>query len=162
MAAMTADQKFTRLVDRRKAQIVRNRAGFDALYEGMADGLVELGTRILEDAKGNAHRDAAAAARRGVAMMADTGYVSVWAQGTLVHGFGQVAASQNKPRGVKTPKDQVVVVVAFSSPVAHFNELGTVAMPAQPFLTPALMANVANAGPYVAGAMSRRAARKGA
>jgi hypothetical protein len=147
-----------KLIARREAKIVLNRAGFDALYAGMADGLRELGEHIVADASDRAPRDPAIAEKRGVPMMADTGYVSVWAQGKLVHGSAQVAASKNKPRGVRVPADQAVVVVAFASPIAHLQELGTVKMAAHPFLTPALLANIREAGGYVEGALSRYAA----
>ena len=90
--------------------------------------------------------------------MSRTGYVTVFGQGKLVHGSGQVAAAKNKPRGVRTPKDQVVMIAAFASPIAHLQELGTVKMAAHPFLAPAVMANIRDAGPYVSGAMSRYAA----
>ena len=155
------DQPSAKLVARRAAKIVMNKAAIDALYAGMADGLIQLGEKIIEDARERAPKDAEAAAKRGVPMMCDTGYVTVYGQGKLVHGSAQVAAAKNKPRGVRTPKDQVVMIAAFSSPIAHLQELGTVNMNAHPFLTPALMANVANAGPYVAGAMSRYAATAG-
>jgi hypothetical protein len=95
-------------------------------------------------------------------MMLDTGSVTVWGpvdgRSRLLHGSADVAASKNKPRGLRVPPDQVVMVVAFGSPLSHFAELGTIAEPARPFLTPALLSNVANAAPYVQGAMSRRAA----
>ena len=48
--------------------------------------------------------------------------------------------------------------VWFSSPLAHFAELGTIKETARPFLTPALMANVDDVGPYVTAAMRKRAA----
>jgi hypothetical protein len=157
----SAEDLRARSVARREAKIVYNKAAIDALYAGMADGLIELGERIIADASERAPKDAAAAAARGVPMLKDTGFISVWGQGKLVHGSAQVAASKNKPRGVRTPKDQVVLVAGFSSPIAHLQELGTVKMTANPFLTPALMANIANAGPYVTGAMSRYTATAG-
>jgi len=154
-----------RVIGLRNARMVRNKAGFDALYAGIADGLIELGEKIIADARERAPHDAAAAAKRGVPMMRDTGRVAVFApvggKSKLVHGSTDVAAAKNRPRGVRTPNDQVVMIASFTSPLAHLQELGTVNMNAHPFLTPALMANVANAGPYVAGAMSRYAATAG-
>lgn len=151
-----------KLIARRGAQIVMNKEAIDALQMGMADGLIELGDRIIADASHGpggsgvgSLRDPATAAARGVPMMLDTGYVTAWALGKLVYGSAEVAASKNKPRGLKVRPDQVVMVAAFASPLAHFAELGTIKETARPFLTPAVMANVGNAGEYVKGAMSR-------
>ncbi len=147
-----------KLIARRAAKIVMNKAAIDALYAGMADGLIELGNKIIADASERAPKDAAAAAARGVPMLNDTGHISVWGQGKLVYGSSQVAAAKNRPRGVRAAKDEIIMIAAFGSPIAHLQELGTIKMPAHPFLTPALMANISNAGPYVTGAMSRYAA----
>jgi hypothetical protein len=160
------DQPSAKLVARRSAKIVMNKAAVDVLYAGIADGLIGLGERIIEDARSLAPHDEEAAASRGVPMMRDTGFVTVWGpvegKSRLLHGSAEVAASKNKPRGVRTPPGQVVMIAAFASPIAHLQELGTVKMQAHPFLTPAMMANVADAGPYVKGAMSRYAATAGA
>lgn len=145
-----------KLLARRGAVVVMNKAAIDALQMGMADGLIELGERIIADARANAPRDPETAAKRGVPMLADTGFASVWALGKLVSGSTAVAASKNKPRGLKTPKDQVVLVTAFASPIAHLVELGTVKMNARPFLIPALNANVDNAARFVVPAMGKR------
>lgn len=146
-----------KLLARRGASIQMNKAGVDALYAGMADGLIELGDKIIGDAVSTMRPGHLDAPPYGEGLI-KSGFVTVWGQGKLVHGSAQVAASKNKPRGLKVPKDQVVMIAAFASPLAHLHELGTVKMPARPFLTPALMANIGNAGPYVSGAMSRRAA----
>ena len=160
------DQPSAKLVARRAAKIVMNKAAIDALYAGMADGLIALGGAIIADASERAPKDAEIAAKRGVPMLKDTGFISVWGpvkgKSVLVHGSAQVAASKNKPRGVRTPIDQVVLVAGFASPLAHLQELGTIKMKAHPFLTPVLMANVGNAGEYVKGAMSRYTATAGA
>ncbi len=147
-----------KLLARRGAAIQWNKDAIDALHAGMADGLIELGNKIIADASAIAPRDPEKAAERGVPMMADTGFVSVWGMGKLVYGSAEVAASKNKPRGLKVPVDQVVMVAAFASPLSHFAELGTIKETPRPFLTPAVMANVGDAGDYVKGAMSRRAA----
>ncbi|HUW17469.1 MAG TPA: hypothetical protein VMW94_10355 [Actinomycetes bacterium] len=161
MAKMTTEERQSRLIGRRRAKIVMNKAGVDALFAGMADGLAELGEKIIAEAAAKAPRDAAAAAAAGRPMLKDTGSVVVWGQGKLVVGSGDRKASAQKPRGLKTPKDQVVMIAGFGSFVAHFNELGTVHMPARPFLTPAILANVPGAGKYVSGAISRYAASAG-
>lgn len=152
-----------KLLARRGAQVVMNKAAFDALHQGAADGLIELGAQIIADAsKGpggsgvGSLRDPEAAAERGVPMMLDTGYTSVWALGKLVSGSTAVAASKNKPKGMKTPKDQVVLVAAFSSPLSHFAERGTVNEVARPFLLPAFSRGVPGAAKFVVPAMGKR------
>lgn len=153
-----------RTVTRREGKIVYNLAGVNAIYDGMAEGVGELMAEIRDEASAAARvelwpaEDAALRAKRGVGLMADTAWSSVWAMGKLVAGTGEKMASQNKPKGAKTPSDQIVGFVAFSSPLSHLKELGTIREPARAFLTPAVMANVGNAGEYVKGAMSRYAA----
>lgn len=144
------------LLARRGAQIVWNKAAVDALYAGMADALIEIGGRVIDDASAHAPRDPATAAKRGVPMMADTGYVSVWALGKLVSGSAEVAASKNKPRGLKVPADQVVMVAAFSSPISHFAELGTIKEIARPFLLPAFNRGLPGAESVIVPAMGKR------
>lgn len=145
-----------KLLARRGAKIVMNRAALDAAQFGIADGLLEIGQRIIAEASARAPRDPEIAAKRGVPMMADTGYVSVWALGKLVSGSTEVAASKNKPRGFSVPKDQVVMVAAFSSPLSHFAELGTIKETARPFLTPAFNAHIGGAAETVIPAMGKR------
>jgi hypothetical protein len=144
-----------RTIANRRSRVIMNRSALDVLQLGMADGLLELGQRIIAEAQANAPRDPEAAAARGVPMMADTGHAVVYALGKKVGGE---EGGTGKPRGMKTPKDQAVLGVWFSSPLAHLNELGTIKMAAQPFLTPALMANIGDTGPYVQAAMNKRAA----
>jgi len=144
-----------RVVANRRARVILNRGALDELQLGMADGLLKLGETIIAEARDNAPRDPEAAAARGVPMMADTGHVLVYALGKKVGGED---GGTGKPRGMKAPKNQVVMGVWFSSPLAHFNELGTIKMAAHPFLTPALMANIGDTGATVSAAMKKRAA----
>ena len=142
----------------RAAKIEMNRAALDAAGLGIADGLYTLGTRIIADASSRAPRDAAEAAKRGVPMMADTGHCAVWAMGRLVAGDSSLAASSQKPRGLKLPADQIVLVMWFSSPLAHFAEHGTVKEAPRPFFLPALNRNIPHASKYVLPAMAKRIA----
>lgn len=147
-----------KLLGRRAAKVVLNRAALDAAQLGMADAFLEVGQKIIADAsKGpggsgvGSLRDSAAAEARGVPMMLDTGHVGVWGLGKKIGG--DMTA---KPRGLKTPKDQVVMVAAFASPLAHFAELGTIKEIARPFLTPAFNRNIAGASATVVPAMGKR------
>jgi hypothetical protein len=142
----------------RAAAIVMNQAALDAAGLGIADGLFALGTQIIADASSRAPKDAAEAAKRGVPMMADTGHCAVWAMGKLVAGDSSLAASSQKPRGLKVPADQMVLVMWFSSPLAHFAEHGTVKEAPRPFFLPAVNAGVPGTGKYVLPAMAARIA----
>jgi len=128
-----------------------NKAAVDAAQMGMADGAIELGQTILEDATAHAPD----APPYGEGLIA-SGYTAVFALGKLVSGDTSKAASANKPRGLKTPKDQVVMFVAFSAPHSHLLERGTVNMPAQPFLLPAFNRGVPGASKVVVPAMGLR------
>lgn len=149
-----------RVIANRKARVVLNRAAIDAAYIGMADGLLEVGERIKADAERGpggsgvgSLRDPAAATRRGVPEMLDTGHVVVYALGKKVGGD---EGNTGKPRGMKTPRDQAVLGVWFSSPLSHFAELGTLKEIARPFLTPAFNRNIGGASKTVVPAMGKR------
>lgn len=140
-----------KLLARRGAQVVMNKAAVDALQMGMADGMIALGEGILADA--TAHAPDAPPLGEG---LIKSGVMAVWALGKLVSGDIGKAASKNKPRGMKTPKDQVVMFVAFEAPHSHLLERGTVNMPAQPFLLPAFNRGVPGASRFVVPAMGKR------
>jgi hypothetical protein len=153
-----------RTIANRKARVVMNRAALDEMQLAMADGLLTLGQRIIAGAQDRARQelfpeeDAALRAKRGVPMMADTGHSAVWALGKKVGGEeGEIA----KPRGLKTPANEAVLAVWFSSPLSHFREYGTIKEPARPFLTPELMADIPNAGDDVKAAIARWASKGG-
>jgi hypothetical protein len=142
-----------KLIARRAARVVMNRAALDAAQLGMADALLEIGQRIIADASANAPRDPETAAKRGVPMMADTGHVVVYALGKKVGGD---EGNTGKPRGMKTAKGRADLGVWFSSPISHFAELGTIKEIARPFLTPAFNRNIAGAASTVVPAMGKR------
>ena len=149
-----------RVIANRAARVVMNRAALDAAVIGMADGLLEVGQRVLDDASRGpggsgvgSLRDPAAAARRGVPEMLSTGHVVVYANGKKVGGD---EGNTGKPRGMKTPQGQAVLGIWFSSPLAHFGELGTIKEIARPFLTPAFNRNIGGASETVVPAMGKR------
>jgi hypothetical protein len=143
-----------RTIANRNARMVMNRAALDELQRGMADGLLVLGQRILDDARSVMKPGHLDAPPYGEGLIA-SGHVLVYALGKKVGGE---EGGTGKPRGMKAPKDQAVMGVWFSAPHAHFAELGTIRQPARPFLTPAVMANIGETGPYVQRAMAKRAA----
>ena len=145
-----------RTVQRREVKIQYNRAAVDALYGGVVDGVIELLQTVRDDFAANAPRDAEIAAKRGVPMMADMGRVAVYVGGKLVAGTGERTAAGNKPRGAKTPADQVVGFVMVDSPIAHFAELGTVNEIARPTLLPAFNRRLPGAEKVLVPAMGKR------
>lgn len=145
-----------RTVNRRETKIVWNRAALDALTQGMADGLGELLGQVRDDYAANAPRDPETAAERGVPMMADMARVAVYAGGKLVSGTGERTAAGNKPKGAKTPADQVVGFVMVDSPIAHFSELGTIKQIAHPTLLPAFNRRIPGAEAVIVPAMGKR------
>lgn len=138
-----------RVLQNRANRVVMNRAALDAAQLGIADGLALVGGRIVAEYAAKAPRDPEAAAKRGVPMMADTGRFSVFALGKLVAGDTTRTASQSKPRGVRTPKDEVVLVAYVASPIAHLVELGTVKMAARPTLIPAFDSEIPGAAQLI-------------
>jgi hypothetical protein len=151
----------------RKARIAWNREAVGAITLGMADAVEQVMATILADATASAPRDAATAAARGVPMMADTGRIAVYAGGVnksgkqaalLVSGTTERTQAGNKPKGAKTPLDQVVGFVMFDSPLSHLQELGTVKMNAHPFLIPAFNRHVGGLASIIPPAVGKRVA----
>ena len=152
----------------RAARVQMNRAALDDLVLGMADALLAVGQKIIDDAAANAPRDPETAARRGVPMMADTGVLGVWAGGKKVGG-GMVSkprvskvittsmgVQKTVRRVASTPKNEAVLFCGFASPIAHFAELGTINEIARPFFTPAFNRNIGGAAELVPVAMGKR------
>jgi len=142
-----------RVLANRQNRIVMHRESLDALQLGIADGMLEMGNGILADAVAHAPRDPVAAAARGVPEMADTGGVQIWALGKRAGGIWE-----KKPRGARIPKDEVVMIVGFGSPIAHFAEEGTIKEVARPFLLPAFNRGLPDADKFVVPAMGKRIA----
>lgn len=156
-----------RVTGLRQARIVWNRDAVGAAVLGMADAMEQVMAAIAEDAAASAPEDAEAAAKRGVPMLKDTGRVAVFAGGVnksgkaaslLVSGTTARTQAGNKPKGARTPVDQVVGFVMFDSPLAHLQELGTVKMNAHPFLTPSFNRHVGGLGRAVPVAIGKRLA----
>lgn len=148
-----------RTIANRKARVVMNIAALNEMQRAIAlDGLAPLGQKVIADASARAPRDPQKAAERGVPMMADTGHYVVYALGKRVGGE---EGSLAKPRGLKTPPNAAVLGMWFSSPLSHFAEFGTVKETARPFFTPALMADIPNAGGDVKAAIAKWASKGG-
>ena len=163
----TIDTPSERVKGLRQARIVWNREAVGAITLGMADAMQQLMEAIVADASASAPKDAAAAAARGVPMLKDTGRVAVFAGGVnksgkaaslLMSGTTERTQAGNKPRGARTPVDQVVGFAMFDSPLAHLQELGTVKMVAHPFLIPAFNRHVSGLAGIVKPAIGKRVA----
>lgn len=151
---MTLAERQARTIGRRQASIAWNRQALTALQLGMADGLGKLGDKVLADATAvmvPGHLDASPYGEG----LISSGFVRVWAMGTLVRGRSDIMASRNKPKGLNLPIDEVVMIVGFAAPHAHLHEFGTIKMQARPFLSPAVATNAPAAGEYVTYAMEK-------
>lgn len=147
---------------RAAAKIEMNRKALDEFQLGMADGLGEMGKRVLDESHSIAAaypavapgtpgglRDPAAAAERGAKMLMDTGRVIVYLDGKNVGRLGIDVDVTSKPKGMRARKGEVSMEVAYFSKLAHLVELGTIKMPARPFLLPAAHKIIPDARKYV-------------
>jgi hypothetical protein len=122
------------------SRVVINRAALDEAVLAVADGLAELGQRIVEVAD---PPDAPAYGQ---------GLVTTGGTYAAVNGK-KIAGNAAKPRSA--PKAGILVVAGFSFP-GRFQETGTVHHRAQPFLMPAVNAVVPNAESVIGPAVKRR------
>jgi len=129
-------------------RVVLNRATFDAITLGMADGLLTLADEVIAAAK--------------VPDDVPLGEGLVQTGGTVAYAFGKkVGGTASKPKAMKVRSMGVAVAGGFGFP-GHFAEFGTIHEPARPFLTPALMATLPDAGPFIAAAVAKRLGSAGA
>lgn len=129
---------------RKNNRLVLNRAALDAITLGMADGLLALADAVI------------AAAKVPDAPVLGAGLIE--AGGTVAYVAGKkVGGSATKPKALKVRTLGVAVAGGFPFP-ARFAEIGTVNQPARPFLTPALIATVPDAAPFIGVATTKRLA----
>ena len=125
-------------------RVVLNRATFDEITLGLADGLLALANAVI------------AAAKPPDDVPYGEGLVQTG--GTVAYAFGKkVGGTATKPRAMKVKSLGVAVAGGFGWP-GHFAEFGTIHEPARPFLTPALMATLPDAGPFIAAGVAGRLA----
>jgi len=133
---------------RKNNRVILNRATFQEITLAMADGLLALADQVIATARPPDDPP------YGVGLV-QTG-------GTVAYAFGKkVGGSAKKPRAIKVKSMGVVVAGGFGWP-GHYAEFGTIHEPARPFLTPALMATVPEAGAFVGAAVRQRLATTGA
>ena len=127
---------------RRNNRLVLNRAALDAITLGLADGLLALADAVI------------AATKVPDAPVLGAGLIE--AGGTVAYVLGKkVGGAAAKPTAMKGRKMGVAVAGGFPFP-ARFAELGTVNQPARPFLTPALLATVPDAAPFIKAKVAER------
>ena len=132
---------------RKNNRVVLHRATLDAITLGMADGLLALADAVIAATK------PPDATPYGVGLV-ETG-------GTVAYAFGKkVGGTATKPRAMKVKSMGVAIAGGFGFP-GHFAEFGTIHEPARPFLTPALMATLPDAGVFIKAAMAQRLATTG-
>jgi len=128
-------------------RIVLNRAFFDALTLATADGLFELSKEIVDGANVPDATPLGQGLVEGGGVLA---YVGKKRVGIYTTNGG---TSVKKPRAAKLSAG-ITVIGGFGFP-SRFLEEGTVNMPAQPFVTPKLMARLPDAGDFIKAANIR-------
>lgn len=117
------------------ARTVLNRKALNDIAGALADGMGMLGAAVIERA------DPPDAEPFGKGLVT-TGDWGVWA------GTKKVLGSATKPRTERLSRTGLTMLVGFGFP-GRFQEKGTINHPAQPFLTPAVMAEFPDAGGHL-------------
>jgi hypothetical protein len=130
-------------------RIVLNRAAFDAISLATADGLFETAKAIVDGAH------VPDAAPLGLGLIQGGGALAYVGRKRVNVYSKYGATSVKKPRGAKLSATGITVVGGYGFP-GRFVEEGTVKMRAEPFLTPAVMANLPAAEGFIKAACIRR------
>jgi hypothetical protein len=104
------------------------------VYAAIAKGVAVAADRMLDEATANAPDDPTTPGSR----IKDSGIWGVYAFGSLLDTGGPGA--WRKPRTYKPTKDGIDSVITFRSIIHTYHELGTINMPADPYLGPARVA----------------------
>jgi hypothetical protein len=118
-------------------RMVINRAAVDQIILATADGLFELGKKIVADA------DVPDAAPYGVGLVQGGGVIA-FVGNKRVAVWSKTGDSVKKPRAAKlSPKGSMGVTVVFGYGFpGRFQEAGTIHQPSKPFLTPSALATL--------------------
>lgn len=136
----------------RTSRVELNRAAFEAIYVAQADALGEVAQRVLDVVR------VPDAPPYSEGLIEGGGYIAY--VGSKKVGGSTIGGRQiRKPRSLRldSKSSNQTVAVGFGFP-ARFVELGTVDTPAQPFLTPAVMAVVGDAEVIISDAIRKRLA----
>lgn len=135
---------------RMSKSVVLHREVLDEILLGYADGLQEVGEKIIEEARPNTPDQPP----YGVGLV-ETGRAVTFVNGQRVGGTGRVPASAAPKSG------GIVTVVGYAFP-ANFLELGTIYISPRPWITPAIASQTgANVVAVVVAAIKRRIGRRG-
>lgn len=147
---------------RKNNRVALNRATFDAITLGMADGLLALADAVIAAAKPpDEPAGSSAAARPNLTEGGAPRPELDTTGGSVAYVLGKkVGGTASKPRAMRVKSMGVAIAGGFGFP-GHFAEFGTIHEPAHPFLTPALMATLPDAEPFVRAAMAKRLASVG-
>ena len=147
---------------RGQARIILNRAALDAVTLGVADGLLALADAVIAAAKPpDEPAGSSAAARANLTEGGTPRPELAMTGGTVAYVLGKkVGGTAAKPRAMRVKSMGVSIAGGFGFP-GHFAEFGTIHEPARPFLTPALMATLPDAEPFVRAAVAKRLASVG-
>ncbi len=130
-----------KILARRAAKVVLNRAALDAITRATADGLFELAKAVVTGA------DVPDRPPWGIGLVRGGGVIA-YVDKKLVSTFSTGSdATVKKPRAAKLGPG-VVVIGGYGFP-ARFIESGTIHQPPRPFLTPELMATLPDAHGFV-------------
>jgi hypothetical protein len=105
------------------------------LYLSVADGVANAAAEMLADAAEDAPFDPMTLGNR---IPESAGFL-VYAFGQGVAVDGDAPVGWKKPRTFKPSRTGIDAVVSFKSRLHHLHEMGTVNMPARPYLGPARM-----------------------
>lgn len=135
-------------VRRLKRKVLVNYGALDAMRQGIAEGLDDFGSTVIERARPNVPDEPPIA--RG---LVNTGGWATYIDGRKVGGHSTVRLGRKNP--LKVPRRGIVLYVGYDFP-AYFLEMGTVKMRARPFLTPAWNETAPELGPMLNAAIKRR------
>jgi phage gpG-like protein len=121
------------------------------VWVAIADGVVQAAGTMLAVATEDAPNDPATVGSR----IQESGIFGVYAFGQLIETGG--SGKYRKPRSYKPAREGIDAVVSFTSGLHHLHELGTVHMPARPYLGPARM----RTGPDVPGILAANFPKEG-
>lgn len=119
----------------RRSRVEINLAALDEVKAGLADGVFDLARAIVVVAENNAPEGELPKGRRY--HLAEMGGAEVYVGGKRTHEYSSTGRRPDLPKGVGVrARGGIIGIAGFGFP-GMFVEMGTVNMPAQPFLTPA-------------------------
>lgn len=124
------------------SKVVWNERTYQALRQGIGDGLGKVGAHVLELARPRVPDRPPI----GQGLVANGDYIA------LVDGKRVAGGAQFEPR---EPSSGPALYVGYPFP-ARFNEEGTVRQPARPFLSPAVMAGTQGLGAQLRGPVEEK------